>query len=240
MTIGDRIKYCRKRIHITQNELAEATGIHPVTIRKYETNKIVPQPEQIRRLSHALCVGYNALAGLESANLDLITQGDFIGFLMQLKQKGLISFEGNRNPISKQIESDSFRIILDPIIAHLITISIKSEPNFKEIPGDSVEISLSDHICSALTTWDMALYVYNETSDLYNETRDDSIKSRLDDIAENLAKIEIQAQTNTYLLDESPNNPYITQWEIETEKIQENLSKESAFTRIIKEHFFNS
>ena len=42
MTIGERIKYCRKRIHMTQNDLAEATGIHPVTIRKYETNKIVP------------------------------------------------------------------------------------------------------------------------------------------------------------------------------------------------------
>ena len=38
MTIGEKIKYCRKQIGITQDKLAELTGIHPVSIRKYETN----------------------------------------------------------------------------------------------------------------------------------------------------------------------------------------------------------
>ena len=38
---------------MTQSQLAERTGIHPVSIRKYETNKTIPQPEQIRdRLGH--------------------------------------------------------------------------------------------------------------------------------------------------------------------------------------------
>ena len=41
MTIGEKIKYCRKQIGITQDKLAELTGIHPVSIRKYETNKMV-------------------------------------------------------------------------------------------------------------------------------------------------------------------------------------------------------
>mgnify|MGYP000603451339 CR=1 FL=1 len=30
MTIGEKIKYCRKQIGITQDKLAELTGIHPV------------------------------------------------------------------------------------------------------------------------------------------------------------------------------------------------------------------
>ena len=33
MTIGEKIKYCRKQIGITQDKLAELTGIHPVSIR---------------------------------------------------------------------------------------------------------------------------------------------------------------------------------------------------------------
>ena len=41
MTIGEKIKYCRKQIGITQDKLAELTGIHPVSIRKYETNKML-------------------------------------------------------------------------------------------------------------------------------------------------------------------------------------------------------
>ena len=43
MTIGEKIKYFRTRIGITQAKLAELSGIHPVSIRKYETNEMVPQ-----------------------------------------------------------------------------------------------------------------------------------------------------------------------------------------------------
>ena len=47
---------------MTQSQLAERTGIHPVSIRKYETNKTIPQPEQIRRIADVLCVSYTAIA----------------------------------------------------------------------------------------------------------------------------------------------------------------------------------
>ena len=36
MTIGEKIKYVRKLYHMSSAELAERTGIHPVSIRKYE------------------------------------------------------------------------------------------------------------------------------------------------------------------------------------------------------------
>lgn len=39
MDIGERIKFCRKHRGMTQDRLAEETGIHPVSIRKYETGK---------------------------------------------------------------------------------------------------------------------------------------------------------------------------------------------------------
>ncbi len=39
MTVGDRIKKIREVFDITSNDFAEIVGIHPVTIRKYETNK---------------------------------------------------------------------------------------------------------------------------------------------------------------------------------------------------------
>ena len=54
MTIGEKIKYFRTRIGITQAKLAELSGIHPVSIRKYETNKMVPQSPQIDRIAEAL------------------------------------------------------------------------------------------------------------------------------------------------------------------------------------------
>ena len=39
LTVGDKIKYFRKQRGMTQAQLAELTGIHPVSIRKYEINK---------------------------------------------------------------------------------------------------------------------------------------------------------------------------------------------------------
>ena len=53
MTIGEKIRYYRKQLGITQGKLAELTGIHPVSIRKYEINKMQPQPQQIERIAAA-------------------------------------------------------------------------------------------------------------------------------------------------------------------------------------------
>ena len=44
MTIGDRIKHYRTRVKMTQNNLAELSAVHPVSIRKYETNRVGGYP----------------------------------------------------------------------------------------------------------------------------------------------------------------------------------------------------
>lgn len=38
MTIGEKIKYLRNKLNITQSSLANKTNIHPVTIRKKRTS----------------------------------------------------------------------------------------------------------------------------------------------------------------------------------------------------------
>ena len=49
MTIADRIKKIREIFGITSNEFAKITGIHPVSIRKYETNKMIPGNDVIEK-----------------------------------------------------------------------------------------------------------------------------------------------------------------------------------------------
>lgn len=51
MTIGENIKYYRIRMGITQNQLAALAEIHPVSIRKYETNKMQPQIDILKKLA---------------------------------------------------------------------------------------------------------------------------------------------------------------------------------------------
>ena len=66
MTIAEKIKYCRIKQGLTQAQLAEFSGIHPVSIRKYETGKMVPQPEQLYKIAEALGISYVALLGVRN------------------------------------------------------------------------------------------------------------------------------------------------------------------------------
>ena len=54
MTTGEKIKYLRKQKAVTQTELAQLTGIHQVSIAKYEKDKMIPQPDQLRKIVEVL------------------------------------------------------------------------------------------------------------------------------------------------------------------------------------------
>ena len=70
MTIGEKIKYFRIRKGITQARLAELSGIHPVSIRKYETNRMIPGVELLSRIAKALNVSLDAFISSERTPSD--------------------------------------------------------------------------------------------------------------------------------------------------------------------------
>ena len=121
MTIGEKIKYCRKQIGITQDRLAELTGIHPVSIRKYETNKMQPQPPQLEKIAAALGVSYNALNGSDTAGLRLETVGDLMGVLMVLCNSGILQINGERGD-DKLLKDDTVSIHLNPVLSSYLEI----------------------------------------------------------------------------------------------------------------------
>lgn len=181
---------------MTQSQLAERTGIHPVSIRKYETNKTIPQPEQIRRIADVLCVSYTAIAGLDCANLDIKEQGDFVGFIMQLQKKGLVSFTGTRDSENKLYLEDTFRITISPKIAQYLTVFIKSRSTTVNATGDQLEIQLPERITHNLIVWEAATNIYNNAKNSYTEPYLDDVKEGLRILADNVDKIEIEAQSN--------------------------------------------
>jgi len=97
VTIGEKIKYLRELKGITQSQLAYAVGLHPVSIRKYETNKMQPQLPQIEKIAAALNISPNALMGLENSNLRLETVGDFMSILYMLLDTKQLIIKGERN-----------------------------------------------------------------------------------------------------------------------------------------------
>jgi len=54
--IGDRLRDLRKRALLTQQELADKSGVGVTTIIRIENNQVEPQGRTIRKLAEALSV----------------------------------------------------------------------------------------------------------------------------------------------------------------------------------------
>lgn len=116
MTTGERIRYCRQNQKKTQDQLARLSGIHPVSIRKYETSKMTPQPEQLKKIAKALGVNYVALLGIEEDG-DAQKNKGLLNILNALIENGFFIFQNGKyrfNPILErylEIETDDHQII---------------------------------------------------------------------------------------------------------------------------------
>ena len=53
-SVGGKIKAARKDIGLTQDQLAQKSGVATITIRQYETGKRQPRFEQLQKIADAL------------------------------------------------------------------------------------------------------------------------------------------------------------------------------------------
>ncbi len=54
--LGERIRRLRKKAGLTQEQLAEAVGVNPITISWWENDKYLPQTQNVKALAKALGV----------------------------------------------------------------------------------------------------------------------------------------------------------------------------------------
>ena len=94
MDIAERIKKLREIYNITSNDLAKITGIHPVSIRKYETNKMVPGIDVIDKMCEALKLPRMVFEGIPKQYTDYSFAGDFYQQLFLLIANGTLNIDG--------------------------------------------------------------------------------------------------------------------------------------------------
>lgn len=191
MTIGDKIKYFRNRIGITQERLGKLTGIHPVSIRRYEANKVIPQSAQIDKIAEVLAVSPNAFYELNNSEkkVSLETYGDFVGLLIMLCKNGIVSMVGDRDENGTlKVESVSFEV--NPLIGQF----------FSE--DTSKRIYLNDkYIIEDLVKWEKVTNDYEKLLDKYGNTSDKNEKKQLAQLKIMIEKIEMELQRSRVLLD---------------------------------------
>ena len=66
--LGERIRAAREKICVSQEELAEAIGMHTNTIARWERNEVIPRGNSLKRLSQALHVSTAYLLDSDSAS----------------------------------------------------------------------------------------------------------------------------------------------------------------------------
>ena len=195
MNIGKKIKYFRSRIGITQAKLAELSGIHPVSIRKYETNKMVPQAAQIDRLAEALGVSSFALAGFEN-NIRLETVGDFMGLMIMLIKTKIVSINGEREE-SGMINTDTAQFVINPFITNFFD----SKTDKSNLYANTILYYLkNENILSDILKWERINHRYEKCAAEICDTSDKELINILDDLKEAKEVIELELQHSSIKL----------------------------------------
>lgn len=91
MNIGNKIKEQRENKKMTQKELAEILGVEAGTISKYESGKIEPNIEAIKKIAETFEITTDELLNDESEKLDITK----INILECLKEQKEMRLKGN-------------------------------------------------------------------------------------------------------------------------------------------------
>lgn len=199
MTIGEKIRYFREQRDITQKRLAEVTGIHPVSIRKYETNKMQPLPPQIDRIADALSISSNALNGLDNATFRLETVGDLMGIIILLCNSHIIQIDGERGK-DDLLKPETLSIHLNPLVAKYLKICTANGQQL----SDDLTVQITDpFILRDLLRWEKSNYLYSSSIKEAGNNPNDASKTIISEFAAIKEMIELELQRSMIMLDTS-------------------------------------
>lgn len=204
MTIGQRIRYCRNLRGISQTQLALDSGVHPVSVRKYETDKMQPQSEQILRIAEALHVSYSALAGVDMAGIDGTRQTDTMSLLMILVNAGILRINSPSLPNGEpDIHNTNFS--LQTGFADIFNLRVKGTDQRIEL--SDIELLPKCAIAAqSLTTWQKKKAAYQAAAKNAenNENPTEAEQATLHAQKEDLEAYELQIQAEDYLKKSTP------------------------------------
>lgn len=202
MTIGEKIRYFREQFGITQKQLADATGIHPVSIRKYETNKMQPQISQIERIADVLCVSPNVLSGSDNNELRLQTVGDLMNLIISLFNAHVISINGERGD-QKLLKPETVSISINPVLSNFLKVNIGNNQESHDISDLNILVSNKYSLLDAIIKWERMNYTYTTSCEAAGDSPNEATKAALARLKELKRSTEWELQRDLRCLDTS-------------------------------------
>ena len=203
----------RRKINTAESKLAlrkinwlSLTGIHPVSIRKYETNKMQPQPPQLEKIAAALGVSYNALNGSDNAGLRLETVGDLMSVLMVLCNSGILQISGERGE-DKMLKVDTVSIHLNAVLSSYLEIRYTTRGKAHTLSLQDTLLNIRSYkIFNDLLKWEKMNYLYQSALKSAGDNPNEATQAAIDEIAETKEKVELELQRSQILLSASYSN----------------------------------
>ncbi|MCM1167839.1 MAG: helix-turn-helix domain-containing protein [Lachnospiraceae bacterium] len=181
MTIGEKIKYLRKQKGVTQTELAELTGIHQVSIAKYEKDKMIPQPEQLEKITEALNV--SRMIFVDDGSFKLETRGDLMGLLITLCKSGVLVVSGKRNRNSMLIPL-TVTFEFNPLISKFFAANTQSKIQFNH----------DEPLLLDFLKWERQYHNYKKLFKKYSGSSSKADVAAFEELRDIIEKIEIELQ----------------------------------------------
>lgn len=111
MNIGEKIKFFRTAHNMTQEQLAQLSGISLNTLRKYESCERKPKPEQLLKISQALGISINIFM-----DFDIHTVSDLLSLIFKMNEQLDLRFDSREDADGNMIP-DSLTISFgNPVI----------------------------------------------------------------------------------------------------------------------------
>lgn len=187
MTIGEKIKYLRKQKAVTQTELAKLTGIHQVSITKYEKGKMTPQPDQLQKIVEALNV--SPMIFFDDSSFKLKTRGDLMGLMIVLCRNKVLVVKGKRDRNSTLIPS-TVTFEFSPIISKYFSADVENKIQFNH----------DEPLLLDFLKWEKQYHNYEKLFKKYSASSNAAEAAALEELRDLIEKIEIELQCSSMVL----------------------------------------
>lgn len=142
--IALKIKQFRKLRNMSQEDLAEKSGINVSTIKKYECGNRNPKPDQIKRIATALGVSINSLLSYE-----ISSNNDILCLIAKLHQEANLQINGGKDENGKYIPESLKMSFPDKDLNTLIAKYMDFEESADDCPKEVIASGNgTDYICN--------------------------------------------------------------------------------------------
>lgn len=117
MTNGKKISILRKKLKLTQTDLAKNIDVHIASIKKYEADKMNPKKEHLEKIADILKINPYVISQNEY-NLQLNTVGDLYTVVFELY---------NAKVIEIMVNSNGAFITINPMLYSLVEFKVNPE-----------------------------------------------------------------------------------------------------------------